>query len=69
MFYFKLKLRMLEKIAGRIARTCGEKQDKDHVIGVDLRASVANGIAMIWNSGVKTDVMAISVDKQGTNVL
>ena len=53
---------MQENIAGRIATG-----NKDHVIGVDLWAFVAPK-RMVGQTH-RTDVMALSVEKQGTNVL
>ena len=53
---------MQEKIAGKIATS-----SKDHVIGVDLRASVAQ--KRMVGQTLQTDVMALSVEKQRTNAL
>ena len=53
---------MQEKIAGRIATG-----NKDRVIGVDLWAFVAPK-RMVGQTH-RTDVMALSVEKKGTNVL
>ena len=53
---------MQEKIAGKIATS-----NKDHVIGVDLRAFVA--LKRMVGKTLQMDVMALSVEKQGTNVL
>ena len=53
---------MQEKIAGKIATS-----NKDHVIGVDLRAFVAP--ERMVGQIRQTDVMALSAEKKGTNVL
>ena len=53
---------MQEKIAGPSATS-----NKDHVIGVDLRAFVAPK-SMVGPT-LQMDVMDISVEKQSTNVL
>ena len=55
-------MRIQEKIAGTNATG-----NKDHVIGVDLRASVAQ--KRMVGQTLQTDVMALSVEKQRTNVL
>lgn len=59
---FQLNLRIQEKIAGIVANI-----NKDHVIGVDLRAFVAPK-RMIGQT-IQTDVMVLLVEKQCTNVL
>ena len=53
---------MQEKIAG--ANATG---NKDHVIGVGLKAFVAP--KRMGGQTLQTDVMALSVEKQCTNVL
>ena len=53
---------MQEKIAG--VNVIG---NKEHVIGVDLRAFVA--LKRMVGKTLQMDVMALSVEKQGTNVL
>ena len=57
-----MNLRIQEKIAGTNATG-----NKDHVIGVDLKDFVAPK-RMVGQTH-RTDVMALSVEKQGTNVL
>ena len=53
---------MQEKIAGTNVTS-----NKDHVIGVDLRAFVA--LRRMVGKTLQMDVIAPSVEKQGTNVL
>ena len=53
---------MKEKIAG--ANATG---DKDYVFGVDLKAFVAQ--KRMGGQTLQTDVMALSVEQQCTNVL
>ena len=57
-----MNLRIQEKIAGGTAT-----DNKDHVIGVDLRDFVAP--KRIIGQTLHSDVMALSVEKQGTNVI
>ena len=56
-----MNLRIQEKIAGGTAT-----DNKDHVIGVDLRDFVAP--KRIIGQTLHSDVMALSVEKKGTNV-
>ena len=53
---------MPEKIAGQNAMG-----NKEHVLGVVLRAFVA--LKRMVGKTLQMDVMALSVEKQGTNVL
>ena len=55
-------MRKQDKIAGPNATG-----NKDHVIGVDLRDFVAP--KRIIGQTLHSDVMALSVEKQGTNVI
>ena len=58
-FNFKLNSRMQEEIAGMIATG-----NKEHVIGVALRAFVAGKVGLT----LQMDVMALSAAKEITNV-
>ena len=57
-----MNLRIQERIAGPNATG-----NKDHVIGVELRAFVASK-RMTGGQTLHTDVMALSVEKKCTNV-